>query len=75
MVYVSNECYVHVNYRKYNTFDMQHRNLSRFDKNKSDEEDYLWRDLGDEAKLKFLKDSMRVMLCVKFLLHVIYCSA
>ncbi len=39
---------------KYNTFDMQHRNLSRFDKNKSDEEDYLWRDLGDEAMLKFL---------------------
>ncbi len=71
MVYVSIECYVQVNYRKYNTFDMQHRNLSRFDKNKSDEEDYLWRELADEAKIKFLEDSMRVMLCEKFLLYIL----
>jgi hypothetical protein len=39
---------------------MQHRNLSRFDKLRNDEGDYLWRDLGDEAKLKYLEESMRV---------------
>ena len=39
---------------------MHHRNLSRFDKIRGDEGDYLWRDLGDEAKPKYLEESMRV---------------